>query len=88
MEPHKQTLHLSSARRRISTTWSGAVAELPVERGSNETCFQGVSGASFTDTTVPAAGRRAVPGEGVELLRRRGFGAQSNGTPRLTGSCP
>jgi hypothetical protein len=68
----------------------GSVALLPVGPGfGDETCFPDLGAASFTDGKVPGAGQAfwyVVRGENACFSGD--YGTQSDGTPRVTATCP
>jgi hypothetical protein len=97
-----ETSDVSSAADKATFTWSaaayatqydvvrGSVAAFPVgPGGGDETCFANLTEPTLVDTTIP------LEGAGFWYLSRGEnacgvgtFGAQSDGTSRVTSSCP
>ncbi|HJQ98874.1 MAG TPA: hypothetical protein VJ826_11215, partial [Candidatus Polarisedimenticolaceae bacterium] len=100
--PPPEVTGLSAAAIKGTYNWSAAptatnydvlrasIAALPIgPGGGDETCFQNVGGTTLTDLSVPALGTgygylarpESICGVGT-------YGSQSNGTPRVSTTCP
>jgi hypothetical protein len=89
--PDKTTLSWSPAT--FATSYDvvrGVTATLPVEPGGgDETCFTGLAQTSLVDATTPASGAAFwYLARGVNACGAGGYGQQSDGTPRITDTCP
>jgi hypothetical protein len=97
-----ETQHVLVEADKVSFVWDsqpgstayaavrGALGAFPVgPGGGDEVCFDALGAAGLVDASIPAAGTgfwylsRAQNACGVGT-----FGQQSNGTPRLTTTCP
>jgi hypothetical protein len=87
---------------KVTFTWSatafatqydvvrGSTGALPVGPGSgDEVCFDDLPGTSLVDPEVPASGTGFwYLARGENACGSGSFGLQSNGTPRITTTCP
>jgi hypothetical protein len=91
VDPDKATFSWSAAA--FATRYEvvrGSLSALPPGPGADdETCFGDLPGPSLADSTVPAAGSGFwYLSRGVNACGNGSYGRQSDGTPRVTTTCP
>jgi len=97
-----ETQHVRVEADKVSFVWDaqpsspaydavrGALGAFPVgPGGSDEVCFDGLGAAGLVDASIPATGTGFwYLSRGQNACGAGTFGQQSNGTPRLTTTCP
>ena len=97
-----ETASMTVAADKVTYSWSaevsatlydvvrGSLGSLPVgPGGGDETCFGGLPGPSLVDATIPAGGTGFwYLSRGENDCGPGSFGQRSNGTPRITTTCP
>jgi hypothetical protein len=97
-----EAANVSAAADKLTFTWQAALyaTSYDVVRGltsalavgpgaGDEVCFPGLAGAALIDATIPAPGAAFwYVARGVNACGLGPYGQQSDGTPRVTTTCP